>query len=254
MDNPFIEQSQKHAIADLKGLNIQILWRLSSMITHKINTLNWIYVFFVFSFISADDDLDAIAMHDMGPERMVQHHHVHGEHREHRLHSREFDTFFSHLYWKLYERHWISNEKSCAVCSSVNDRCGEWRGRRTQDQRATVGSFAEIFGRLLCVGLFALLGQFPEAHQPFCLRRIHWTLYHVVHRGQHALHGTWSPRHERGDESRPQNGKLCNHSITILAWHWKWFSSIIIWKLVLHGHIRHWSHIQIDCHQPEILF
>ncbi|XP_046657917.1 sodium channel protein para-like isoform X5 [Daphnia pulicaria] len=52
MDNPFIEQSQKHAIADLK----------------------------------ADDDLDAIAMHDMGPERMVQHHH-HGEHREHRLHS-----------------------------------------------------------------------------------------------------------------------------------------------------------------------
>ena len=162
--------------------------------------------------------------------------------------------FFSHLDWKLYERHWISNEKSCAVCSSVNDRCGEWRGRRTQDQRATVGSFAEIFGRLLCVGLFALLGQFPEAHQPFCLRRIHWTLYHVVHRGQHALHGTWSPRHERGDESRPQNGKLCNHSITILAWHWKWFSSIIIWKLVLHGHIRHWSHIQIDCHQPEILF
>ncbi|EFX81393.1 hypothetical protein DAPPUDRAFT_50150 [Daphnia pulex] len=47
MDNPFIEQGQKHAIADLK---------------------------------------DAIAMHDMGPERMVQHHH-HGEHREHRLHS-----------------------------------------------------------------------------------------------------------------------------------------------------------------------
>jgi hypothetical protein len=48
---------------------------------------------FCFSFISADDDLDAIAMHDMGPERMVQHHHVHGEHREHRLHSREFGTF-----------------------------------------------------------------------------------------------------------------------------------------------------------------
>lgn len=30
-----------------------------------------------------DDDLDAIAMHDMGSERIVRHHHQHVEHHRH---------------------------------------------------------------------------------------------------------------------------------------------------------------------------
>ena len=99
MDNPFIEQSQKHAIADLKGLNIQILWRLSAQ--NQYTKLNiYLFVFF-FPFISADDDLDAIAMHDIGPDRMVQHHHAH---REHRLHSREFGTFSPIFIENLYRQ------------------------------------------------------------------------------------------------------------------------------------------------------
>jgi hypothetical protein len=85
MDNPFIEQSQKHAIADLKG------WQCSHDYYYYL--IDYYSSYNNCHLISADDDLDAIAMHDMGPERMVQHHH-HGEHREHRLHSREFRFFY----------------------------------------------------------------------------------------------------------------------------------------------------------------
>lgn len=160
-----------------------------------------------------DDDLDAIAMQDMGPERMVRHHH--GEHREHRLHSRKSCHFWSLSLcvcarWRgLCFDEWTNGAFSHVQFSmSVDDRCGEWRGRRSQNQGTIAGPLAQIFGRLLCVGLLALLGQLPEAHQPFRLWRIHWTLYHAVHRRQYALHGTRSSRHERRDEPRPQNGKL----------------------------------------------
>ena len=87
-------------------------------------------------------------------------------------------------------------------------RGGQRRGRRPQDQGAAPGPFAQVAGHLLRVGLLALLGQVPEAHQPFRLRRVHRALHHAVHRRQHALHGTRSPRDERGDEPGPQNGQL----------------------------------------------
>lgn len=40
-------------------------------------------------------------MHDIGPDRMVQHHHAH---REHRLHSREFGTFSPIFIENLYRQ------------------------------------------------------------------------------------------------------------------------------------------------------
>lgn len=111
MDNPFIEQSQKHAIADLKG------WQCSHDYYYYL--IDYYSSYNNCRLISADDDLDAIAMHDMGPERMVQHHH-HGEHREHRLHSREFE--FSIFPFALQFLVW----KSGGMMSfAVVDRRGE---------------------------------------------------------------------------------------------------------------------------------
>ncbi len=69
------------------------------------------------------------------------------------------------------------------------------RRRRAHSQREDADALYEGDRFVLCMGLLLVLAGNPESGVTRRFRPIHRAFYHVMHRGQHVIHGVRSLQH-----------------------------------------------------------